>query len=253
MNAPFLADVGDFETVATGPKVLIEEQFIGLYPAAGDDELSRGYLRSRGITRATVVKLGLLYDPKQSRILFPVRGRENELYGFTGRRILPATKEEPKVRDYHGLPKRDLVLGAHRWRVNKPLIIVEGLFGYAWLHQIGVEEHANIGALLGSAMTPEKAAMVRNFDEPVYLLLDNDEAGEIGIFGRILPGGERETSTSAVAQLKTHVPVMVPEWPSWMETTTHCGKTYEAGTAKDDPDQLTLEEVQDMLQWTGPS
>lgn len=252
MNAPTFEEV-PFEVEQHGPKALIEEQFKGLYPAAGEDKMSRAYLQGRGITRATVEKLGLLYDPKQNRILFPVRGREGELYGFTGRLIIAATKSEPKVRDYHGLPKRDLVLGADRWRVDKPLIIVEGLFAFAHLHEIGVEQFANIGALLGSAMTPEKAKMIRNFDHPVYLLLDNDEAGDVGIFGRHLPDGKREDAAGALGQLKTHVPVMIPEWPSWPETTKYHGKQFEGGTAKDDPDQLTLDEVQDMLQWTGPS
>lgn len=245
-NAPVLADV-PFEYVPEGPQPLIEEQFIGLYPPAGADRQSRAYLLSRGIHSSTVDKLGLLWDNKAQRILFPVRDREGRLFGFTGRLTIAATKEEPKVRDYHGLPKRDLVLGAERWRRGKPLIIVEGLFGYAHLHEIGAEDYANIGAILGSAVTPEKAAMIRNTDEQVYWLLDNDEAGEVGIFGRLLPGGERESSTSALGQTTGYVTNFVPAWPTWNDP-----EHKSFGLEKDDPDQLTLQEVQDMLLYTAP-
>ena len=43
------------------------------------------------------------------RIIFPVRGREGELYGYTGRAI--DEDVQPRIRDYYGLPKRACLLG----------------------------------------------------------------------------------------------------------------------------------------------
>jgi hypothetical protein len=258
-NAVIEIEMPPFEATESeqGLKALIEEQFVGLFQSIGTNADARQYMINRGIHSATAKKLGLVYDEHHTeqaverRILFPVRGRAGELYGFTGRTIDESVK--PKVRDYAGLPKRALMLGAERWRPGKPLIVVEGLFAYAHLHEVGVEEIANIGALLGSIVTPEKAALIRAFDEPVYLLLDNDDAGDVGIFGRILPEGTREIEQSAVHQLIRTVPVMVPEWPTWTEDGVLLdGTAYQAGDQKTDPDQLTLEEVRDMLTWTGP-
>lgn len=258
-NAPIEIEMPPFEATEDeqGLKPLIEEQFVGLFKPVGANADAREYLISRGIHSETAKKLGLVYDEHhherevERRILFPVRGRAGELYGFTGRAIDKETK--PKVRDYMGLPKRALMLGAERWRVGKPLIVVEGLFAYAHLIEIGVEEIANVGALLGSVVTPEKAALIRAFDEPVYLLLDNDDAGDVGIFGRILPDGAREIEQGAVHQLVRSVPVMVPEWPTWVEDgVLSDGTAYVAGDQKTDPDQLTLDEVRDMLAWTAP-
>ena len=258
-NAPIEITMPDFEPTAdeAGLKPLVEEQFIGLFKPVGASLAAREYLIGRGIHSETAKKIGLVYDEHhheqevERRILFPVRGRAGELYGYTGRAIDKHIK--PKVRDYAGLPKRALMLGAERWRPGKPLIVVEGLFAYAHLIEIGVEEIANVGALLGSVMTPEKAALVRSFDEPVYLLLDNDDAGDVGIFGRMLPDGNREIEQGAVHQLIRSVPVMVPSWPTWAEDgKTHDGTEYRAGDEKTDPDQLTLEEVRDILTWTTP-
>lgn len=237
-NAPAPEYDPNFEhPVAEAKKGLVEEAYRDIYPAAGTADAARQYLSGRGIHKATAEKLSIRFDPNDKgvpRVLFPVRGRENELWGFTGRAIVPIAKGVPKVRDYFGLPKREVVLGAERWRRGKPLVLVEGLFAYAHLHEVGVEEIANIGCLLGSVMTPEKATMVRAFDEPVYLLLDNDDAGDIGLFGRHLPDGKRDLDTSAIHLLRAYVPVMVPEWPE----------------GKDDPDQLTFDEVQGMIEWT---
>ena len=110
-----------------------------------------------------------------------------------------------------------------------------GLRGYAHLIEAGIEAVANVGAILGSYVTPEKAAVIRSLDEPVYLLLDNDEAGEVGIFGRVLPDGRVEGS--ALDALKEYVPVYIPNWPE----------------GKADPDQLTMEDIRTMIETTDAS
>lgn len=229
--AGYSTDFGDFETVAQAPppEPLPEEAYGDLYDPVSVSAEAVAYLRRRGISRATAETLSLRWEPSQERILFPVRDREGRLFGFTGRAINNDAKL--KIRDYAGLPKRAMILGAERWTQGKPVIVVEGLFAYAHLVEIGVEERANVGAILGSVMTPEKAMILRSFDEPVYLLFDNDDAGDVGLFGRLLPDGSRDLELAAVNQLEEYVPTYVPEWPE----------------GKDDPDQLTRQEVWTIL------
>lgn len=226
----------DLPAVEPAPEPLEEAVFDGLYPAASGDPEAAAYLAARGIGGTTADSLGLLWDgdPRQRRVLFPVRDHAGRLFGFTGRAVDPETS--PKIRDYAGLPKRHLVLGAERWRSHRPLILVEGLFGYAALIERGVERLASVGAVLGSVLTPEKAQLVRGWGEATYLLFDNDEAGEAGLFGHVDPDGRRVWREGAVARLLDHVPVFVPAWPE----------------GKDDPDQLTLAEVETMLAGTSP-
>jgi DNA primase len=148
--------------------------------------------------------------------------------------VVPDAK--PKVRDYYGLPKRHLILGADRWQAGRAVLVVEGLFAFARMIDLGMEDRVNVGALLGSVLTPEKADILRHFDQSVFLLLDNDKAGDDGIFGIMNPDGSRKEDSGAVGQLAEHVPVLIPEWPE----------------GKDDPDQLTRAEVDAMLDETAP-
>lgn len=232
------------------PEPIIEEMYDGMFLLVSASEAATTYLIQRGISPATALKLGLLYDPDptENRILFPVRDREGNLYGWSGRAIdprpvLPPHRPDPKVRDYEGLPKRHLILGEHLWRPGHPTFIVEGLFGYAHLMDIGADAYFNVGALLGSTMTEEKAERIKQWNEVTILALDNDQGGDAGIFGTLGPDGEtRDTSLSAIKQLRDHVPLIVPEWPVWAEDGRHFGGDHRAGEQKIDPDQLTLED-----------
>jgi len=233
----------DLANFTPPPEPLIEEAYEGLWLDAWAVPEARRYLQARHITPETAAVLQLVFDHEKRRIMFPVRDGNGRLFGWTGRTVIEGHK--PKVLDYEGLPKRHLILGEHRWRAGVPKIVVEGLFAYARLVQLGVEAFADVGALLGSEMTPEKADILRTWGEPVYLLVDFDEAGDACLYGPIkavIPAedeeGEdqviREEGKGAIHLLKDYVPVFLPAYPE----------------GKVDPDELTLDEVQAMLDKT---
>lgn len=223
---------GDRPTKPEPPQPLDEAIFDGLYPPAWDIPDARAYMEGRGLNKATADHLELAWDDEQRRILFPIRGRKSELYGWSGRAIDART--EPKIKDYAGLEKRWMVLGCHLWVPDLPVLVVEGLFGYAHLLAIGADAICNPAAILGSHLTEEKAMVLRRFRHPTYLAFDNDEAGDIGLFGSFDERGRRKRGEGAVAALRQHVPVFAPVWPE----------------GKDDPDQLTFEEVESWLRET---
>lgn len=168
------------------------------------------YLRDRGVSFAAAVALGLRYDPFQRRILFPVRDQSGRFAGFSGRRIDPPAHRDAdgtpferngdpylKVRDYFGLAKQRFFCGEHTigmrfstggirrrgiGRVANEktatnairIIIVEGLFDYAFLWTLG---YKSIIAILGSNLTPFKVEKLINWHRPVVLFMDNDKAG----------------------------------------------------------------------------
>ena len=185
------------------------------------------YLSERGISQRTAIDIGILWDQRERRVVFPVRTRTGMLVGFSGRAVDPDV--DPKIRDYAGLPKRRLVLGCDLWTRDLPILIVEGLFSYAHMIELKVNEKANIGALMGSLLTPEKAATITELGRSVFLFLDNDQGGDVGLWGVLRP--DLTFSPGAVIKLSRHVPVYVPSWPD--------GKT--------DPDELTADEVATMI------
>lgn len=192
------------------------------------------YLESRGVTERTVDILGLVCDPMERRVLFPIRGYDQNLYGYSGRDY-SGRNTKIKVRDYN-FKKKFFILGEDKWIHDFPIILVEGLFGFAHLFDIGVDRYANIGAVLGaSSLTKHKADFINSefYGHQVYLLYDNDKGGDMGLFGD-------DGKSGAVSKLQYNCRVYVPSWPK------HPGKE----TYKSDPDELTLQEVEDILENT---
>ena len=214
------------------PVPLNEAAYGGIYPAVEECDEAWTYCQGRGLTLPTARLLGMVWDQDQRRVLFPVKDRGGLLYGWTGRAVDGAS--EPKVRDYAGLPKRHLVLGEELWRDGLPLMVVEGLFGFAHLIEMGLHNYMNVGALMGHHMTDGKAERIRSLNAPTYLLLDNDPAGDEGLYGTLHRDGTRDFFKGCIGMLFEHVPVKVPAWPE----------------GKDDPDQLTKADVWAIIQDT---
>jgi hypothetical protein len=154
----------------------IDKELLALYdPAEGHP-----YLAERGIHDCTSEELGLLVDPDDGhgveRILFPVHAPNGDFYGFSGRAVEGGI--EPKVRDYFGLNKRLLLLGANHIRptVDKYVVVVEGLVD----HSIVFQRAHPVVATMHSSLTPAQAKMLLGFGLPVIVFYDNDLAGKEG-------------------------------------------------------------------------
>lgn len=207
---------------------LDEAIYMDLYESAA----GHPYLRKRGISDTTAELLELKFDPcdpadNEPRILFPVRGPEGQLYGFSGRAIRERAKL--KVRDYCGLKKAHCVLGSHliaRER-QKKVLIVEGLFDYANAWECG---YPGI-AVMHSSLTEAQTDIVRGLGKPTYLFYDNDAAGEKGV-------------TIAKPLLVRYVPVLTVRYPKiWIENPDE----ENGGHWLKDPGEMEPSEFQEMI------
>lgn len=244
MEADLLEASGDlkpfenlFDTDKTDKPVPLDEAiFEGMYLDAWEDEPTRDYLQSeRGISEETSKLLGLLSDPDEDRVLFPVRGLKGELYGFSGRSILTDvewTDRYPRIKDYAGMKKEMQLLGADKIDPNKPTALVEGLFAYAHFVEIGAREVLNPVASLGSFLSKYQASLLGEVGMPVYLFYDPDTAGDIGIYGRLDKKTGEHLGDGAADRLKKQLPTFVPMYPE--------GVT--------DPDNLTFENLEEMFE-----
>lgn len=203
-----------YDSVQKGIGEPLSEDYLDIYdPAEG-----HWYLQDRGIDDETSRILRLCVDPDNKgveRILFPVFSPDGGFYGYTGRATVPDV--EPRIRDYFGLPKRHLLLGAERIDTSKHdfVILVEGLFDYARFVSYGFP----VVAALHSGLTPEQSRILKDFSLPVYVFYDNDDAG-------------RQGRKAVAHSLRNHVPVMKVRYPLGVK----------------DPDELTKEEALHMLE-----
>lgn len=189
--------------------VPIDPSIIELFdPASG-----HSYLRKRGIKDKCADSMGMLFDPDQDRILFPLYDLKNNLYGFTGRSV--DENEKLRVKDYFGLPKSHFLLGAeHIQKDDEFVIVVEGLFDYARLFCFDLP----VCAVMKSTLSKYQAEVLLQLGKPVILMFDNDAAG-------------RKGKKSVLQYLYKHLPVS--------------GVSYPEGVK--DPAVLSRKEVQYML------
>ena len=225
-------DFGDFEDSPQEydrPMVVLKpSQFKGLFVKAWSVKRSRAYLKGRGISQQTAELLDLLYDAQLDRVLFPVYGdTRDKLYGFAGR----AVYDDPtiKVKDYAGLPKDRLLLGEHLIQRGKPAFVVEGLFAFAHLVEIGARAVCNPLAVLGSFFNRHKRDILVNHDSSVILCFDDDLAGDEGLYGPLRNG--QHSGGGAIDQLREHLPTRLALYPK--------GVT--------DVDNFTLQHVMDIV------
>lgn len=203
--------------------------YMDLYPPAHNHP----YVKARGISSTTAKKLELLYDPgdtnsdRQKRILFPVRGPDGLLYGFSGRAIHKSA--QLKVRDLYGLKKAHCVLGAHLavQDSHKYVLAVEGLFDYARTWECGQPGCA----VMHSTMTDAQADIFKDIGKKVYTFYDNDLAGKKGI-------------KTAGKQLGKYLTVLNVNYPKiWIDSPKEPG----GGHFLKDPGEMLPEEFEEMI------
>jgi len=203
----------------------------GIYMDLYDPAAGHPYLRERGISDETANKLELLFDPEDPadgfpRILFPVRGPEGLLYGFSGRDT--TERARLKVRDYAGLQKAKCLLGAHLIASEATnILLVEGLFDYANAWEQGYPG----AAVMHSTLTEAQAEIVRGLSKPTYLFYDDDRAGHDG-------------AQTAGRLLQNYVPVMRVRYPEiWIDDP----REDDGGHWLKDPGEMESEDFEVMI------
>lgn len=195
-----------------------------LYEAA----VGHPYLKKRGISRWATREMELLFDPGdggEPRILFPVYGLDKKLYGFSGRAVRKSAKL--KVKDYFGLPKKRLLLGAHLIQPDDRYVIaVEGLMDYARMRTLGFPGLA----FMSSTLTQWQAEILKTIGKPVYFFHDDDVAGE-------------DARDKARELLWRHVPVMKVRYPKDSTVVTDEGGLRPP----EDPAELNAEQIEEMI------
>lgn len=182
------------------------------------------YLAERGLSPETVAEFGVGFCEKGSmaeRIAIPVCNPEGKVVAYAGRLIGEPSGDAPKYKLPQGFRKSLELFNAVRAMKepkDEPLIIVEGFFDCMRLHQHGCRK---VVALMGSTMSGAQEELIFRMTEPnsrVIVMLDEDDAGKAG----------RE---DVAVRLSKRMFV----------------KVYAFGTEGFQPENLTAEDVQELL------
>lgn len=225
------SDPGEFEEGSMPEakcEVLDPAVYFAVYPNAWGIRIAREYLLSRGVTEEAAAVMELRYDPEFQRVMFPVMDEKRRLFGFVGRSVSSHSKI-PKFT-YPPLNKSKHIMGAHLARPGFPKVVVEGQFAYAHLIAEGVREFCDVVATMGSKLSEAQAGWLADQQDPVYLLYDDDAAGNQGLFGKW--NGEKYEGGGAVDMLEPEVETYVIDMPP---------------ECKGDPDNLLAQELYEAI------
>ncbi|HEY2509431.1 MAG TPA: DNA primase [Polyangiaceae bacterium] len=156
------------------------------------------FFRQQGISPVAAETVGLLaprssgsghYDRFRHRLMFSVVDTQGRVVAFSGRaladppntEVRPGAEKPAKYINSKESPvytKGNVLFGLFQARnairTEETALVVEGNFDVFSLHARGI---ANVVAPLGTAFTPEQAALLKRYAPTVVLLFDGDAAG----------------------------------------------------------------------------
>ena len=158
----------------------------GIGYADGQWQSLLDYMLSQKIDHNKLMELGLIsktgdryYDKFRDRVIFPIINTSGKVIGFGGRII---GEGEPKYLNSPESPvfqKKYNLYGLNLSRKEASdedrIILVEGYMDVIALYQAGIR---NVAASLGTALTPQQAALIKKYTKNVILSYDADEAGQ---------------------------------------------------------------------------
>jgi len=162
-------------------------------------------LLKEGFEMDVLFSFDIGFDMDRRRVTFPLRDHLGNLIGISGRAVdsssfpryyIYGSEEFREVASNYKLHK-----GRFLWNLDQYyaaamlgkripyLIVVEGFKQAMWLYQHGYQY---VVALMGSHMSKEQATLLLRIGAPIYLFLDNDDAGQKAM--KRLPGWLRKQS-----------------------------------------------------------
>jgi DNA primase len=143
--------------------------------------LERGYAPEALVgSGLSLYKAGVLVDRLSGRLIFPIHSVSGETIAFAGRVLSDSgapkylnTSDSPLFRK--GSVLYNLGRARDPIRESASVVLVEGYMDVIGLHQIGAR---NVVASMGTSLTPQQIARLRDFSDRIYIAFDSDAAGQ---------------------------------------------------------------------------
>ncbi|MBU0846995.1 toprim domain-containing protein [Patescibacteria group bacterium] len=148
--------------------------------------IAKDYLKSRGLTKESIVKFKLGYAPPNpeiggrfhDRIIFPIWDPHGVPVGWTARTLIGASAKYLNVKESGIFQKSRLLYLYHLTKKaivkTRAAVLVEGQMDAIILYQHNI---LNVVASSSTAFKPAAACLLARYVSKVYVVYDPDDAG----------------------------------------------------------------------------
>jgi len=181
---------------------------LGYSPSTGDELLR--HMQSLGITQEQVREAGLVTSPEtgtvrdmfRGRLMFTIRDRDGNIVGFAGRALDESNPKYLNTPQTALFDKRSLLYAMSQAKESIAkeglAVVVEGYMDVIAAHEHGYQ---NVVASMGTALTEQQVALLKQHAKAFVLALDPDNAGQEAtlrslegswnVFGQFAASGRR--------------------------------------------------------------
>ena len=179
--------VPESQTGGSRPPDEADEENLPLTFRLNNLDSKHPYLAERGLEPETIEYFSLGYCSRglmRGRVVIPIHNEDGELVAYSGRYPGEPPEVQPKYLLPSGFRKSHVVFNLNRAGENAKetgLVVVEGFFDAFRVWQAGYQQ---VVAIMGSALSERQRDLLAAAVGPrgkVALLLDQDNAGRIGL------------------------------------------------------------------------
>lgn len=158
-HLPDFEDLPDFESEKEPQFIQFSEEWLkSFFPAA-----AHPYLKKRGISPLVSERLGVVLDPTEFRVCFPVRDWQGRLAGLHGRDTTGINQLRYFAYKYNGHVNTSVWLGEDACDLSLPVVLTEGPFDLAKIKM----SYDNVLASLTSALSVKKLKRLVEVEEVI--------------------------------------------------------------------------------------
>lgn len=188
----------------------ISDEFIKKYQLGYADGNLGNYLKEKGFSYEDMQNAYLIHegiygnsDVFKNRIVFPIHDLHGNPVGFTARTIVNADAKYLNTAETKVYKKGELIYNYHRVKKSSTkknkVFLVEGTMDIIAFDKAGFSDCVST---LGTAVTSKQIRALKNFNVPIYVCYDGDEAGQ------------KATYNFGKLATENHLHFEIVDWPS---------------------------------------
>lgn len=158
-------DIPDYDAPTVSEELVFDAKWLASFPSVMKFEAPLAYLKSRNVTMDMVKQFDIRFDPTQNRVCFPFYNFKGELVGVQGRDLEKHSALRYYQYGFKGHRNGMCWYGENKVSLDKPVVLVEGVFDYFSVYRA----YENVLASFTSGLSVEKLKRVADAESLITL------------------------------------------------------------------------------------